>query len=97
MKVYATKLLIFFHPISIHFLLLIVHLVALRETVAAGFSAKAKHNPEILGELSESIRGKLVKVHPKLQQNISQHRLWWHPEPSRKEPLKHDSLIIAWI
>jgi hypothetical protein len=71
MKVYAAKLLIFLNPVSIHLSSLVVQLIALRETVATGFSVKAKHGPKILGELSESIRGKLVKLHRKLQQNIS--------------------------
>jgi hypothetical protein len=97
MKVYAAKLLIFLNPVGIHFLWLIVQLVVLCKTVTAGFSAEAMHRPKILGELSKSIQGMLVKLHPKLQQNISQHRLWRHPEPIRKELLKHDSLVVGWI
>jgi hypothetical protein len=97
MKVYVAKLLIFFNIVGIHFLWLIVQLIALRETVTAGFSTEAKHSLKILRELSESNRGKLVKLHPKLQQNISQHQLRQHPEPIRKELLKHDSHIVGWI
>jgi hypothetical protein len=97
MKVYAAKLLIFFNPVGIHFLWLIVQLVVLHETIAARFFAEAKHNQKLLRKLSESVQGKLVKLHPKLQQNISQHRLRWHPEPSHKELLKHNSLVVAWI
>jgi hypothetical protein len=71
MKVYAAKLLILLNPIDIHLLWLIVKLIALHKTIAAGVSTEAKHNPKILGKLSESVRGKMVKLHPKLQQNIS--------------------------
>jgi hypothetical protein len=66
MKIYAAKLLILLNPISIHLLRLIVQLIAVHGTVAAGFPAEAKHSPKILGKLSESVRGKLVKLHPEL-------------------------------
>jgi beta-lactamase regulating signal transducer with metallopeptidase domain len=71
MKICVAKLLILFNPINIHLLWLIVQLIALCETIATGFSTEAKHNAKILGKLSESIWGKLVKRHPELQQNIS--------------------------
>jgi hypothetical protein len=48
MKVYAVKLLIFFNPVGIHFLWLIVQLVALRENITARFSTEARHNTKIL-------------------------------------------------
>jgi hypothetical protein len=54
MKVYTAKLLIFFNPVGIHFLWLIVQLVALHEIVSARFSAEAKHNSKILQELSKT-------------------------------------------
>jgi hypothetical protein len=50
MNIYAAKLLIFFNPVGIHFLWLILQLVALHETVTAGFSTEAKHSPEIFFE-----------------------------------------------
>jgi hypothetical protein len=71
MKVYAAKLLIFLNLIGIHLFWLEVQLIALHQTVTARFFTEAKHGPKIRGELSKSVRGKLVKLHPKLQQNIS--------------------------
>jgi hypothetical protein len=50
MNIYAAKLLIFFNPVGIHFLWLILQLIALHETVTAGFSTEAKHSPEIFFE-----------------------------------------------
>jgi hypothetical protein len=70
MKVQATKLLKLFT--SINFLLrLIMKLIAPRKTVVVGFATEAHHNPEILGKLSKNVRGQLVKLHPKLQQDIN--------------------------
>jgi hypothetical protein len=71
MKVYAAKPLIFLNPVGIHLFWLVVQLIALRESITTGISADAKHGPKILRELSKSIWGKLVKLQPKLQQNIS--------------------------
>jgi hypothetical protein len=71
MKVYAAKLLIFLNPIGIHLFWLVAQLIALHETITARFSTEAKHGPKILGKLSERVGGKLWKLHPKLQQNIS--------------------------
>jgi hypothetical protein len=48
MKIYAAKLLILLNPVSIHLFRLIVQLIALHETVTAGFSAEAKHTPKYL-------------------------------------------------
>jgi hypothetical protein len=67
MKFYVAKLLILLNPVSIHLFWLIVQLIALHETIIAGFTAKAKHSPKIFGKLSESVRGKLMKLYLKLQ------------------------------
>jgi hypothetical protein len=56
MMVYATKLLIYFVPVNLHLLWLIMQLIALRKTVTTGFSAEAHHSRKILGELSEGIQ-----------------------------------------
>jgi hypothetical protein len=48
-----------------------MQLITLHKTVTAGFATEAYHDAEIHGKLSEGIRGQLVNLHPKLQQDIS--------------------------
>jgi hypothetical protein len=47
--------------------------------------------------LSESIRSLLVKLHSKLNQDISEGRLRRHLEPCGKKLLKDDGLIVSWV
>jgi ribosomal protein L31E len=88
MKIQTTKLLELLTSINLHLLRLVVQLVELHKTVAAGFAAKAHHNLKVLRQLSKSIRSQLVKLHSKLNQDISEDQLQRHPKPCCKKLLK---------
>jgi hypothetical protein len=70
MKVYAAKLLILFTSVSSNLLRLIMQLIALRKTIAAGFSTEAHHGREMFRKLHERIWHKLVRLYMKLDKNI---------------------------
>jgi hypothetical protein len=71
--------------------------VALCKSIDAGFSTEAHHSPEIFRKLSESIWRNLVNLYMKLNQNIDQDWVRWHPKTCGKKILKHDSFIGCWF
>jgi hypothetical protein len=97
MKVYAAELLTFFTSVSLNLLQLIMHLVALHKTITTGLSTKAHHNLEIFRKLSESIWHKLVNLYMKLNQNIGQDWVQWHPKTCSKKIHKHENFIGCWF
>jgi hypothetical protein len=64
-EVHTAKLLEHHTLITSHFFRLIVQLVELHETIAGGQIAEAQHRLKILGQLSKSVGGQLVELHPK--------------------------------
>jgi hypothetical protein len=66
MEVQATELLEFLSSINFHHLRLVVQLIPLCKTVTAWLIVEAPYSPKVLGQLSKSVQGQLVKLHMKL-------------------------------
>jgi hypothetical protein len=96
-KVHAAELQEHITSVDLHFLRLIVQLVALRKTITAWHSAKAHYRPKVHRQLGKSIRGQLVELHPKPDQNVGKDRLRRHPEPSCEKLFKHNSFVLCWL
>jgi hypothetical protein len=93
-KVHAAELLELFTSVDLHFLWLIVQLIALHKAVTAWHSAEAHYRPKVLRQLGKSIRGQLVELHPKLDQTVSKDRLRRHLEPTYEKHFKHNNFIL---
>jgi hypothetical protein len=65
MKIYAAKLLILLNPVSIHLFWLIMQLIALRETVAVGFTVEAKAQPKNIWKTERKCSGKAGEAVPR--------------------------------
>jgi hypothetical protein len=87
-KVQAAELLEHISFVYLHFLRSIVQLVALHKTITASHSAEAHYCPKVLRQVGKSIRGRLVELHLKFDQNVSKDRLRRHPGPSYKKTLQ---------
>jgi hypothetical protein len=67
MKINNAKLLQFLEAIDSNFLWLIMQPIAFSKAIAVRLPVEAQHSQEILRQLSNSVRGQLMQLHPKLE------------------------------
>jgi hypothetical protein len=95
-EVQATELLEHLTSVDFHFLWLVVQLITLRETIIAWNTIETHHHPKLLGQLGNDIRGQLVELHLKLDQDVRMDRLR-HLKPSHEKFIKYNIFIIHWL
>jgi hypothetical protein len=95
-EVQATELLEHLTSVDFHFLWLVVQLITLRETIIAWNTIETHHHPKLLGQLGNDIRGQLVELHLKLDQDVRMDRLR-HLKPSYEKFIKSNIFIIHWL
>jgi hypothetical protein len=93
-EVHVAKLLEHLTSVNFHFLWLIVQLIVLWKTIPVWHTDEAHHRPKVLRQLGNSIRGQLVELHPKFDQNIIKDKLRRHTEPSCEKLFKHNGFIL---
>jgi hypothetical protein len=95
MEVNNAKLLKFLEAVNSNLLWLIMQLIVLSKAISTRLLTEAQHSPKILRQLDNSIRGQLMQLHPKLQQNFCESRMRWHVKPHREKFLKDNNLIVV--
>jgi hypothetical protein len=94
MKIDNTELLKSLEAINNDLLWLIMQLIMLCKSIAAGFPTEAHHSPKILRQLGNGVHGQLMQLQPIFKQDLGESWMRWHLRPRGENLLKNNGLII---